>query len=146
MDNQQTITLPTIALDQGAVDEFTARLRGRLLRPGDNDYDAARRVWNAMVDKRPALIVQCAGAADVVAAVRFATEHDLLVSIRGGGHGVAGLAVCDDGLMIDLSRMKGIRVDPVAKTARAEAGVLWGEFDQETQAFGLATVGGVVST
>ena len=143
---RQSVTLPSIALDQTAVDAFATRLRGQLLRPGDDGYESARRVWNAMVDKQPALIARCAGAADVVNAVRFAREQDLLVSIRGGGHGVAGLAVCDGGLMIDLSPMKGIRVDPAARTARAEAGVLWGEFDRELQAFGLATVGGVVAT
>lgn len=146
MANEQTITLPPIALDQTAVDTLAARIRGQMLRPGEDGYDAARQVWNAMVDKHPALIVRCAGVADVIAAVRFAREQELLVSIRGGGHNVAGLAVCDGGLMIDLSPMKGIRVDPAAQTARAEPGVLWGEFDHESQAFGLATVGGVVST
>ena len=136
----------TKSLTDAAVQRLAAELRGRLLQPGDDGYDAARTVWNAMVDRRPALIARCAGAADVVAAVRFAREHELLVSVRGGGHNVAGNAVCDDGLMIDLSAMKGIRVDPSARTARAEPGVLWGEFDRETQAFGLATVGGVVGT
>lgn len=146
MANEQTITLPPIALDQTAVDTLAARLRGQLLRPSEDGYDAARQVWNAMVDKHPTLIARCAGPADVIAAVRFARDQDLLVSIRGGGHNVAGLAVCDDGLMIDLSPMKGIRVDPAAQTARAEPGVLWREFDRESQAFGLATVGGVVNT
>jgi FAD/FMN-containing dehydrogenase len=146
MASQQQATLPTIALDETAVHAFAAKLRGQALRPGDDGYDAARRVWNAGVDMRPALIARCAGAADVIAAVHFAREQELLVSIRGGGHNVAGLAVCDDGLMIDLSPMKSVRIDPAARTARAEPGVLWGEFDRESQAFGLATVGGVVST
>jgi FAD/FMN-containing dehydrogenase len=122
------------------------RLRGPLLRPGDAGYDAAREVWNAMIDRKPALIARCAGAADVIAAVSFAREHELLLSIKGGGHSVAGNAVCDDGLMIDLSPMKSIRVDPIARTARVEPGVLWGELDRETHAFGLATPGGVVAT
>ena len=101
------------------------------------------RIHNGMIDRRPALIARCAGVADVVAAVRFAREQQLLVSVRGGGHSVPGLRVCDGGLMIDLSRMQGVRVDPARRTARAEGGVTWGEFDHETQAFGLATTGGV---
>jgi FAD/FMN-containing dehydrogenase len=133
-------------LSDAAVTEFRSRLRGDLLRPDDAGYDAARSIWNAMIDRRPALIARCAGAADVIASVRFAREQDLIVSVRGGGHNVAGLAVCDGGLMIDLSPMQGIHVDPVAMAARVEPGVVWEEFDRETQAFGLATVGGVVST
>lgn len=129
-----------------ALDELKASLRGQLLRPGDAGYDAARKVWNGMIDKRPAMIARCTGAGDVIQCVRIAREHDLLVSVRGGGHNVAGIAICDGGLMIDLSPMKSIRVDPVAWTARAEPGVLWGEFDRETQMFGLATTGGQVST
>jgi len=133
-------------LADAAIQDFRARLRGELLQPGDMGYDSARTVWNAMIDRHPGLIARCVGAADVIAAVDFGREQGMLVSVRGGGHNVAGSAVCDDGLMIDLSPMKSIRVDPVARTARAEAGVLWGEFDRETQAFGLATVGGVVGT
>ncbi len=129
-----------------AVFGLRERLCGQLLRPEDTGYDTARQVWNAMIDRRPALIARCAGAADVAAAVGFAREHGLPLAVRGGGHGVAGKAVCDDGLMIDLSPMKSIRIDPVARTARAEPGVLWEEFDRETHAFGLATVGGVVGT
>ncbi len=120
-------------------------MRGLVLRPGNERYDETRKVWNGTVDRRPSLIAQCAGAADVVQAVRFAREKDMLVSVRGGGHGLAGQAVCDDGLMIDLAPMKGIRVDPSGRTARAQAGVLWGELDHETQAFGLATTGGIVT-
>jgi hypothetical protein len=132
-----------IALDEAAVQELKARVRGDLLRPGDDGYDAARRVWNGMIDRRPALIARCAGVADVVAAVRFAREHQLLVSVRGGGHSVPGFSVCDRGLMIDLSRMRAVRVDPAGLTARAEGGATWGDFDHETQAFGLATTGGI---
>ncbi|HEV8713690.1 MAG TPA: FAD-binding oxidoreductase, partial [Candidatus Binatia bacterium] len=114
--------------------------------PGDAGYDQARKIWNGMIDKRPSLIVRCRGVADVVNAVNFARTNTLLVSVRGGGHNIAGNAVCDGGLMLDLSGMKGIRVDPVRRTARAEPGLTWGEFDHETQAFGLATTGGQIST
>jgi len=121
-------------------------LRGALLQPGDAGYDAARHVWNGSIDRKPALIARCTGAADVIAAVAFARANGLLVSVRGGGHNVTGNAVCDGGLMIDLSPMKGVRVDPVARTVRAQGGVTWGELDHETQAFGLATTGGQIST
>ena len=123
-----------------------AGLRGALLQPGDPGYDAARHVWNGSIDRKPALIARCTGAADVIAAVAFARANGLLVSVRGGGHNVTGNAVCDGGLMIDLSPMKGIRVDPVARTVRAQGGVTWGDLDHETQAFGLATTGGQIST
>jgi FAD/FMN-containing dehydrogenase len=118
---------------------------GELLAPGDAGYDDARQVWNGAIDRRPGLIARCAGVADVVAALRHARERELLVAVRGGGHGVAGLAVCDDGIVIDLSPMRGIAVDSAARTARAQAGVLWGELDAATQAAGLATVGGIVT-
>jgi FAD/FMN-containing dehydrogenase len=133
-------------LGEETVAAFKATLRGTLLRAGDAGYDEARTLWNAMIDKHPALIVRCAGVADVISAVNFARSHDLLVAVRGGGHNVAGNAVCDGGLMIDLSPMQSVRVDPVQRTARAEGGVTWGEFDHETQAFGLATTGGVIPT
>ena len=133
-------------LDDQDVRRLRDTMRGPVLLPGDAGYDAARTIWNAMIDRRPALIARCAGPEDVVAAVDFGRRHELPVSLRGGGHNVAGSAVCDDGLMIDLSPMKGIQVDPRARTARAEAGVLWQEFDRATQAFNLATVGGVVGT
>jgi FAD/FMN-containing dehydrogenase len=116
-----------------------------VILPADPGYDAARAIWNGAIDRRPACIARCTGVADVVAAVGFARERDLLVAVRSGGHGVGGHALCDDGLVIDLSPMKGIRVDPATRTARAEAGVLWGELDRETQLFGLATVGGIVT-
>jgi FAD/FMN-containing dehydrogenase len=116
-----------------------------LLTPADEHYDDARRVWNGAIDRRPELIARCKGADDVAAALRLARERDLLVAVRGGGHGVAGPAVCDYGLVIDLSPMRRIAVDPGRRTARAEAGVLWGELDAATQAHGLATVGGIVT-
>jgi FAD/FMN-containing dehydrogenase len=128
-----------------AVDELEGSFRGELLLPTSPGYHTARRVWNGAIDRRPACIARCTGTADVVAAVRFARERDLPVAIRSGGHGVAGYAVCNEGLVIDLSPMKGIRVDPYARTARAQAGVLWGELDRETQLHGLATVGGIVT-
>ena len=121
-------------------------LRGQLLRPDDDGYDAARQVWNAMIDRRPGLIVRCVGPADAMAAVAFAREHDLLLSVKSGGHNVAGNAVCDGGLMVDLSLMKGVQINPSTMTARVEPGVLWEEFDAEAGAFGLATVGGVVGS
>jgi FAD/FMN-containing dehydrogenase len=129
-----------------AIERFADHLRGTCLRPGDGGYDEARTIWNATIDKRPALIARCAGAADVIKAVKFARDRGLLLSVRGGGHNVAGNAVCDGGMMIDLSPMKSVRVDPRAQTARAEPGVTWAEFDAETQEFGLATTGGVVPT
>jgi FAD/FMN-containing dehydrogenase len=133
-------------VDGAAIEAFGAGFRGALLQPGAAGYDDARRVWNGMIDRRPALIARCAGPADVVGAVNFARDHDLLVSVKGGGHNITGNAVCERGLMIDLSAMKGIRVDPLRRTARAEAGLTWGEYNRETQAFGLASTGGVVST
>ena len=132
-------------LETTASDELGGSFRGELLLPTSPGYDTARRIWNGAIDRHPACIARCTGVADVVAAVRFARERDLLVAVRSGGHGVAGHAVCDGGLVIDLSPMKGIRVDPQARTARAQAGVLWGELDRETQLHGLATVGGIVT-
>jgi FAD/FMN-containing dehydrogenase len=133
-------------LEEAAVEAFAGALGGQLLRPGEDGYDRARVVWNGMIDRRPALIARCAGVADVITAVRFARTHRLLVSIKGGGHNITGNAVAEGGLMIDLSPMKGMWVDPVKRVARAQAGLTWGEFNRETQAFSLATTGGVVST
>jgi FAD/FMN-containing dehydrogenase len=133
-------------ISQPIIESFRTSLRGRSFCPGDSGYDAARAVFNGMIDRRPAIIARCAGAGDVIACVRFAREHDLLVSVRGGGHSIAGKAVCDGGLMIDLSGMKGSRVDPASRTVRAEPGLTLAEFDRETQAFGLATTMGVVPT
>ena len=127
------------------VAQFGQMLSGDLILPDHPEYEAERKVWNGMVDKRPGLIARCASAADVIAAVDFARDRSLLVSVRGGGHNVAGSAVCDGGLMIDLSRMKGIWVDPERRVARADAGLNLGEFDAATQAFGLATTMGINS-
>jgi FAD/FMN-containing dehydrogenase len=132
-------------VSESTMEKFRTSVRGAFLRPGEQGYDAARTIHNAMIDRRPMIIVRCAGAGDVIACVRFAREHDILISVRGGGHSIAGKAVCDGGLMIDLSGMKGIRVDPAKRTVRAEPGLILGEFDRETQAFGLATTMGVVS-
>lgn len=132
-------------IPQPALQKFRESLRGPSFCSGDQGYDAARAIPNAMIDRRPAVIARCAGPADVMACVRFAREHDVLVAVRGGGHSVAGKSVCDGGLMVDLSGMKGIRVDPARRTVRAEAGLTLGEFDRETQAFGLATTLGTVS-
>jgi FAD binding domain/Berberine and berberine like len=132
-------------IPESAMQKLRESLRGQSLCPGEQGYDAARTIPNAMIDRRPAIIARCTGAADVIACVLFAREHDVLVSVRGGGHSVAGKSVCDGGLMIDMSGMKGIRVDPARRTARAETGLTLGEFDRETQAFGLATTLGVVS-
>ena len=139
-------TMMDIGLDAAGIQDFSAGLRGSLLQPDDMGYDVARQVWNGMVDRKPALIVRCAGVADVVHAIAFARANKLLVSVRGGGHNITGNAVCEGGLMIDLSPMKGIRVDPIRRTVRAQAGVTWSELDHETQAFGLATTGGTVSS
>jgi FAD/FMN-containing dehydrogenase len=133
------------ALKDQTVAAFGSGLRGELLRPGGSTYEAARQVWNGMVDKRPALIVRCAGVDDIVNAVRFSRERDLLVSVRGGGHNIAGKAVCDGGLMIDLSAMRSVEVDPIKRTARVEGGALLGDLDHEAQVHGLATTAGVVT-
>ena len=132
-------------VDRAGVTAFKGHLKGELLAAGDSNYDEARTVWNAMIDRHPLLIARCVDADDVVQAVSFARTQNLLVSVRGGGHNVAGKAVCDDGLMIDLSPMKGIQVDPVQRIARVEPGVTWRELDAATQAVGLATTGGTVS-
>ncbi|HYM69702.1 MAG TPA: FAD-binding oxidoreductase [bacterium] len=134
------------SVGEAALQELRGHLRGDVVGPGDSAYDAARSVWNGMIDKRPAAIARCKGVADVLAAVRFARAHDLLTAVRGGGHNVAGFGTCDGGLVIDLSALKGVRVDPLARTVRAQPGLSWGEFDRETQAFGLATTGGLVTT
>jgi FAD/FMN-containing dehydrogenase len=132
--------------DEEALDELRDRVDGAVLRPGEEGYEEARTVWNAMVDRRPALVVRPATARDVARAVTFARERDLALAVRSGGHNVAGTAVCDGGLVIDCTSMTAIAVDPEARTARAEAGVTVGAFDEATQAHGLATPGGIVST
>src|SRR3954452_12269857 len=128
------------------IEPLRAPLRGAIIQPGGGEYDRARRVYNGMIDKRPAHIVRCADVADVIATVSFARTHGLLTAIRGGGHNGAGLGTCDDGLVIDLSRMKGIRVDPAARTVRVEPGCTGADMDHATHAFGMATPGGTVST
>jgi len=145
MTQAGVVTATGSHIEAAALDRFRAGLRGRLLRPGDDAYDEGRKLWNGIFDRRPALIARCAGTADIVSAVTFARDHGLQVAVRGGGHSFPGHSVCDGGLVIDLSPMKGIRVDPAARTARAQPGVKWIEFDHETQAFGLATTGGTVS-
>lgn len=128
------------------VSALQAGLRGSLVQPGDADYDETRKVYNAMIDKKPAAIARCADVADVMGAVNFARENGLTVAIRGGGHHGAGLGSCDEGLVIDLSAMNGVRVDPKAKTLRAEGGATWGKVDHASHAFGLATPSGFIST
>lgn len=132
-------------IDPGKIDEFARSLAGRLIRPADPDYDAARRIWNAAIDKHPGLIVRCRGAADVAEAVKFAAANDLLVAVRGGGHNVAGRALCDNGLVIDLSDMQGVVVDPEARIVRVQGGATLGDLDRETHLHGLAVPVGVVS-
>ena len=133
------------AIDNAAVDGLAANFQGRLIRSDDPAYDDARRVWNGHVDRRPALIARCSGVADVMAAVRFGREHDLNPAVRGGGHAVAGHALVDNGLVIDLSAMTGTRVDPLARTISVQGGCLNAHLDRESQAFGLAATGGIVS-
>ncbi len=128
------------------IDQLRSSIRGSLVLPGDAEYDSARKVYNAMIDKRPALIVRCVDEADVIAAVKFGRDNAMLTAVRGGGHNGGGLGTCDDGLVIDLSRMKGIRVDPTARTVRVQAGCTGGDMDHATHAFGLATPGGTVSS
>jgi FAD/FMN-containing dehydrogenase len=135
-----------VFLAEDVVENLKEQIQGEVLLPSHDDYDQARRIWNGMIDKCPALIVRCTGPADVIDAVKFAREHDLLVSVRGGGHNVAGNALCDNGMVIDLSQMKGIRVDLKSETARAQAGVTLGELDRETQVFGLSVPSGIVTT
>ena len=133
-------------VDDAAIEQIRFGFRGDLIRPGDPDYERARLVSNAMIDKRPALVARCSGTADVQAVVNFARDRGLPLAVRGGGHAVAGFSTCDDGVVIDMSRMRGVRVDPAATTVRAQGGCTWGDVDRETQVFGLATPGGVVST
>src|SRR5512133_2304235 len=143
MTDQLAVEAP---VDAEALAGLRETVRGPVLTPDDPGYDEARSIWNALIDRRPALIVQCTGAADVVDAVNFAREQDLLLSIKAGGHNVAGNAVNDGGLVIDLSQMNGVHVDPVTQTVRAQAGATWADMDREGQLFGLAVPGGVVST
>ncbi|MGH2652409.1 MAG: FAD-binding oxidoreductase, partial [Actinomycetota bacterium] len=131
---------------EDTVDAFAAGIRGRVLQPGHPEYHEARLVRNGLIDRRPALIVQCHGTADVVDSVNFARDHGLLLSVRGGAHNVAGNALNDGGMVIDLSSMRSVSVDPEARTARVQGGATWGDVDRETQLWGLAVPGGQVST
>jgi FAD/FMN-containing dehydrogenase len=140
MREQQTILKPE------TVDKLARQVRGPLLRPDDNGYDEARKLYNGMIDRFPALIVRCQDGTDVMASVNFARDHDLPLAIRGGGHNGAGLGMCNDGVVIDLSRMNSVRVDPTTQTVRAEGGCTWGDVDHATHAFGLATPSGFIST
>ncbi len=128
------------------VEQLRGRIRGAVITPDDDGYDEARRVYNAMIDRRPAVIVRCASAADVAAAVNFARENQLPLAVRGGGHSVPGFGTVDDGVVADLSGMRSVQVDPEKRTARAEGGATWGGFNEATNAFGLATTGGIIST
>ena len=129
-----------------SIEQLKAAIRGQLIQPEDAAYDAARRVYNGMIDKRPKLILRAVDVADVMAGVRYGRENGLLTAIRGGGHNGAGLGTCDGGLVIDLSPMKGVRVDPAARTVRVAAGCVWGDVDHATHAFGMATPSGFIST
>ncbi len=133
-------------LSGATITNFKASLRGELIEPGDQSYDGARKVYNAMIDRRPRLIARCADVADVIAAVNFGRENKLLVAVRGGGHNAGGLGVCDEGLVIDLSPMRYVRVDPKKRTVLAGGGALWGDVDHATHAFGLAVPTGIIST
>ena len=145
MTGPDAITDPAIKLDPRAVGAFASGFRGEVVGPDDPHYEERRKIWNGSIDRRPGLIARCAGVADVIAAVRFARSEGLLVAVRGGGHSYPGLSTCDGGMVIDLGPMKGVRVDPEARTVRAQAGLLLGELDRETQAFGLAVPAGFVS-
>jgi FAD/FMN-containing dehydrogenase len=148
MDSLQATTLGgrTTVITAGDFETFLQEMRGPVIRPSDSEYEDARHVYNGMIDKHPAMIARCVSAGDVVAAVNFARDHDLLVAIRGGGHNGPGLALCEGGLVIDLSAMNGVLVKPDQRTATVQGGATWGRVDRATHAYGLATVSGVIST
>src|SRR5919108_5988552 len=133
-------------LNEDSIAEFKRNLRGRLVQPGDADYDDARKVYNGMIHKKPSLIAQCVDVADVMRSVNFARDNHLLVSIRCGGHNAGGLGVCDDGLVIDLAAIKYTRVDPAARAVTVGGGCVWGDVDHATHVFGMATPSGIIST
>src|SRR3990170_5687012 len=135
-----------IRMGEPHIADLKNQVRGEVIVPGEERYDEARKVYNAMIDKRPSVIVRCTGVADVIAAVKAARALGVSVSVRGGGHSVPGFGTADDALVVDLTRMRGIRTDPDAKTVRAEGGCTWGDFNHATHAFGLATTGGIIST
>src|SRR5256886_7283841 len=132
--------------NEDSIADFKRNLRGRLIEPGDKDYDEARKVYNGMIHKKPRLVARCADVADVIRSVNFGRENDLLVAIRGGGHNAGGLGICDDGLVIDLASIKYTRVDPAARTVTVGGGCVWGDVDHATHVFGLATPSGFIST
>src|SRR5687768_1761897 len=140
-----TLVGKEIVLDKATVTAFKSSLSGELICPEDEGYEQARKVWNGMINKRPAMIARCRGVADVVQCVKFARTHDLIVAVRCGSHNAAGHATCDGGLVIDLSPMKGIRVDAGKRRVHAQGGVLWSDLDRECQVYGLATTGGTVN-
>ncbi len=144
MASRETSTIKEI--NKNLLDEFRKDFKGQLIRPGDPTYDQDRKVWNGMIDKHPALIARCSSKDDIIRSVNFARENDLLTAVRGGGHNIAGNAVCDDGIVIDLSLMKAIEIDPERRIATADPGLVWGEFDRATEPFGLLTTGGLIST
>jgi FAD/FMN-containing dehydrogenase len=135
----------SLQTDESAIVALRQTLRGAMLRPGDTEYDATRGIWNGMINRRPIIIVRCHGVADVITSVNFARTQGLVVAVRGDGHGVAGHAMCDGGMMIDLSGMRAVRVDPTARRAWVQGGATWGDVDCETTALGLATPGGLIS-
>lgn len=138
--------IPAGKIEQQVLTDFITKLTGDLLLPGDQGYDETRKVWNGMIDKQPAVIVRCKNSEDVIHAVNFARKHNLLLSVKAGGHNITGNAVCDGGIMVDLSLMKSVRVNPERQMAEVETGVTWGDFDAAAQQHGLATTGGVIST
>src|SRR5216110_3905200 len=133
-------------MNEDSITELKRSLRGRLIQPGNADYDDVRKVYNGMIHKKPRLIARCADVADVIRSVNFARDNDLLVSVRGGGHNAGGLGICDDGLVIDLAPIKYTRVDPVARTVTVGGGCTWGDVDHATHVFGMATPSGIIST
>ena len=144
-ESEHVITEIAATVGVGAIRELRSRFRGALIKPGDEAYGETRRVWNGAIDRRPALIARCVDSDDVATVLRFAREQELPISVRGNGYGVTGHAVADGAIMIDLSLMKGVLVDPAGQQAWAAAGATWGEFDLATQRYGLATTGGTVS-
>src|SRR5215210_1009142 len=132
-------------VDPATIEALRMRLRGQLISPDQPEYEPARRVYNAMIDKRPVLIARCVDVADVIAAVTFAREQGLLLAVRGGGHNAGGLGICDGGLVVDLSPMRGVRVDPAARTVLAQGGCQWGDVDHAAHPFGLAVPSGIIS-
>src|SRR5262249_5353552 len=133
-------------LNENAVADFKANLRGRLIEAGDKGFDEEREVYNGMIHKKPRMIIRCADVADVIRSVHFARDNDLLLAVRSGGHNAGGLGICDDGLVVDLNPIKYTRVDPAARTVTVGGGCTWGDVDHATHVFGLATPSGVIST